>query len=82
MGEPIVPEGRPTKEAVESLTRRTTVALRSMTADFPDPSEPGPFGRWLTEVFNDWPEGARPALGEGDAASQEQGLARAGGDSG
>jgi 1-acyl-sn-glycerol-3-phosphate acyltransferase len=72
VGEPIVPEGRPTKEAVESLTRRTAEALRSMTADFPDPPEPGPFGRWLTEVFNDWPEGTRPALGEGDAASLER----------
>jgi hypothetical protein len=58
------------------------VALRSMTADFPDLSEPGPFGRWLTEVFNDWPEGSRPALGEGDAASLEQVPARAGEGSG
>ena len=82
MGEPIVPEGRPTKEAVASLTSRTAEALRAMTADFPDPVEPGPFGRWLTEVFNDWPEGARPALGAGDAASLEQGPARAGGDPG
>ena len=38
-----------------------------MVADFPDPPPPGRFGRWLTELFNDWPEGARPALGEGDA---------------
>jgi hypothetical protein len=53
-----------------------------MTADFPDPPEPGPFGRWLTEVFNDWPEGARPALGEGDAALLERGRARAAGDPG
>ena len=22
---------------------------------------PGPFGRWLTELFNDWPEGSRAA---------------------
>jgi 1-acyl-sn-glycerol-3-phosphate acyltransferase len=82
VGEPIVPVGRPTKEAVESLTRRTAEALRSMTADFPDPAAPGPFGRWLTEVFNDWPEGARPALGEGDAASFEQVHAPAGEGSG
>ena len=51
------------------LTGRTAAALRAMVADFPDPAEPGPFGRWLTELFNDWPEGARPALGEGDAAA-------------
>jgi hypothetical protein len=40
-----------------------------MVADFPDQTEPGPIGRWLTELFNDWPEGARPELGEGDAAA-------------
>jgi 1-acyl-sn-glycerol-3-phosphate acyltransferase len=80
VGEPIVPEGRPTKEAVESLTRRTEEALRAMTADFADPSEPGRFGRWLTEVFNDWPEGARPALGEGDAVSFDATRARTAGD--
>ena len=82
MGEPIVPEGRPTKEAVESLTSRTAEALRAMTADFPDPAEPGPFGRWLTEAFNDWPEGARPALGAGDAASLGGAQTQVGGDPG
>lgn len=82
VGEPIVPEGRPTKEAVESLTRRTEEALRAMTADFPDPSEPGRFGRWLTEVFNDWPEGARPELGEGDAARFEHARTETAGDPG
>jgi 1-acyl-sn-glycerol-3-phosphate acyltransferase len=82
VGEALVPEGRPTKEAVEALTLRTAEALRAMVADFPDPPEPGPFGRWITEVFNDWPEGARPALGDGDAASLERAQARATGNSG
>jgi 1-acyl-sn-glycerol-3-phosphate acyltransferase len=68
VGEPLRGEGRPTREAVEALTALTADALLAMVADFPDPTEPGPFGRWLTELFNDWPEGARPALGEGDAA--------------
>ena len=49
----------------------TTAALLQLVADFPDPPPPGRFGRWLTEVFNDWPEGARPALGAGDAAGTE-----------
>lgn len=73
VGEPLVPEGRPTREAVEALTSRTADALRAMVADFPDPTEPGPFGRWLTELFNDWPEGARPELGAGDAAPGDSG---------
>ena len=68
VGPPIRGEGRANRAAVDTLTAQTEDALRAMVADFPDPPEPGPFGRWLTEVFNDWPEGARPALGEGDAA--------------
>ena len=72
IGEPIAAEGRPTKEAVEALTDRTADALHALVADFPDPPEPGRFGRWLTEVFNDWPEGARPALGAGDGAGTER----------
>jgi 1-acyl-sn-glycerol-3-phosphate acyltransferase len=69
VGEPILPVGRPTRDAVAAMTTRTTEALRSLVADFADPPEPGRLGRWLTELFNDWPEGARPALGEGDAAA-------------
>jgi 1-acyl-sn-glycerol-3-phosphate acyltransferase len=71
VGEPLVPEGRPTREAVEALTGRTAASLRALVADFADPPVPGRLGRWLTELFNDWPEGARPALGEGDAAGLE-----------
>jgi len=73
VGEPIAAEGRPTKAGVATLTKRTADALRGLVADFPDPAEPGRFGRWLTELFNDWPEGARPALGEGDAAAATAG---------
>jgi 1-acyl-sn-glycerol-3-phosphate acyltransferase len=68
VGAPIPAEGRATREAVDALTARTADALLHLVADFPDPGRPGPFGRWLTELFNDWPEGARPELGEGDAA--------------
>ena len=68
VGSPIHGAGRANREAVDALTARTADALRTMVSDYPDPSRPGPFGRWLTELFNDWPEGARPALGEGDAA--------------
>jgi 1-acyl-sn-glycerol-3-phosphate acyltransferase len=75
VGQAIPAEGRPTKEAVEALTAHTAAALHALTADFPDRPEPGRFGRWLTEVFNDWPEGARPALGEGDAAGTDRGPA-------
>ncbi len=65
VGDPIPAEGRANREAVDALTARTTEALRTLVADFPDPAPPGRFGRWLTELFNDWPEGARPDLGAG-----------------
>jgi 1-acyl-sn-glycerol-3-phosphate acyltransferase len=68
VGEPIEPAGRATRETVDDLTARTSEALLRMVADFPDRRPPGRLGRWLTELFNDWPEGARPELGGGDAA--------------
>ena len=71
VGEPIQPVGRASRESVGTLTRRTEDALLGLVADFPDPPRPGTLGRWLTEVFNDWPEGRRPALGQGDAAGTD-----------
>jgi 1-acyl-sn-glycerol-3-phosphate acyltransferase len=72
VGAPIVGDTRPSRVAVEGLTARTAEALHALISDFADPQEPGPFGRWLTEAFNDWPEGARPALGAGDGAGTER----------
>ncbi len=60
VGEPILPVGRPTRERVDELTTRTTQALEELVVDFPDRRPPGRLGRWLTELFNDWPDGARP----------------------
>jgi 1-acyl-sn-glycerol-3-phosphate acyltransferase len=68
VGEPISSDARPTRESVAALSAQVAAALRAMTADYADPPAPGPLWRRLTELFNDWPEGARPALGEGDAA--------------
>ena len=60
VGEPIRPEGRPTREAVEGLTLRLQADLHALVQGYPDPSVPGPAGRWLTELFNEWPDGRRP----------------------
>jgi 1-acyl-sn-glycerol-3-phosphate acyltransferase len=62
VGEPLVPAGRPTRAAVTALTDETRQALLALVADGRDREPPGRFGRWLTEVFQDWPEGARPAI--------------------
>ena len=63
IGRPIAVAGRPNRETVDALTRRTTDELRALVADYPDPPVPGRFGRWLTELFNEWPEGGRPSSG-------------------
>lgn len=62
IGEPIETSGRPTRAAVDELTTRAWVALHELVGGYPDPTPPPVGSRWyrLTEVFNDWPEGARP----------------------
>jgi 1-acyl-sn-glycerol-3-phosphate acyltransferase len=54
--------GRPTSDEVARLTRQAQRALELIVSDFPDQPKPGPVGRWLTELFNDWPEGSRPEV--------------------
>ena len=61
VGEAIPVERRPTREAVDAATERTWIALHAMVADAAEVAQPGRFGRWLTGVFNDWPEGSREA---------------------
>lgn len=72
VGTPIVTEGRPTREAVAEATARLTAALQAMVADAPEVARPGRVGRFMTERFNDWPEGSRDAA---RAASEARGLA-------
>jgi 1-acyl-sn-glycerol-3-phosphate acyltransferase len=63
IGEPIpVVPGRATRDAVEAMTDATYRALLDLVADGRDREPPGPFGRWFTEVFQDWPEGSRPPI--------------------
>lgn len=61
VGEPLQPAERATRDAVDDLTRRTWGALHEMVRAAPDVPVPGRLGRWLTDVFNDWPEGSREA---------------------
>jgi 1-acyl-sn-glycerol-3-phosphate acyltransferase len=62
IGDPIEAVGLPTKERVAAMTAATERALLELVADGRDRRPPGPVGRWLTEVFQDWPEGSRPNL--------------------
>jgi len=56
---------RPRGEEVARLTAQVQSTLETLVADFPDQPRSGRFGRWLTELFNDWPEGSRPPAGTG-----------------
>lgn len=64
IGPPIAAKGRPSRASVDALSRETHEALQGLVRDHPSLRRPGPFGRWVTEIFNDWPEGARPEEGE------------------
>jgi 1-acyl-sn-glycerol-3-phosphate acyltransferase len=65
VGAPIVAgsefPSRPTTEDVTRLTAMAQQALEELVSDFADRPPPGSVGRRLTELFNDWPEGFRPA---------------------
>ena len=64
VGAPIAPAGRPTRDAVDALTEEMRTALLALVSDGRDEAPPGRFGRWVTDIFNDWPEGRRtPAPG-------------------
>ncbi len=70
IGAPIQTEGRPTREAVAALTARAWQDLHDLVGDAPDLPEPGRVGRWITERFNDWPEGSRAAARAASEASR------------
>jgi 1-acyl-sn-glycerol-3-phosphate acyltransferase len=62
VGTPISVEGYDRRRGVAELTAEIRRQLQRLVVDFPDRPPPGRFGRWLTEVFNEWPEGSRPPL--------------------
>jgi 1-acyl-sn-glycerol-3-phosphate acyltransferase len=62
IGEPLPTGGRPTSAAVDALTAACSAAILDLVRDAPELPPPGPVGRWLTELFNEWPEGSRPLI--------------------
>ncbi len=61
VGEAIPLDGRPNRASPADATIRLQDAMLAMVADAPDVPPPGRLGRWLTERFNEWPEGSREA---------------------
>ena len=69
IGEPIVSESRPDRAAVETMTTALRERLEAMVADAPSPSRTGGVAAWVTERFNEWPEGSRAAALEAQLAA-------------
>ena len=56
VGDPIRPQGSGGgRKAAAALTERLQTALQALLADVQPAPVPGPFGRWLSELFNDRP---------------------------
>ena len=53
---------KPHPDDVLRVTAQVRSALETLVSDFPEQPRPGPIGRRLTELFNDWPEGSRPPV--------------------
>lgn len=56
VGRPIeLDELKPNREGVAALTRRLQGAMEELLADVEEDPPPGPFGRWVTDLFNERP---------------------------
>ncbi len=56
VGEPIETAGlRADRETLRATTDRVHAALSSLVQGYRDSAVPGPFGRWLTDLFNERP---------------------------
>lgn len=81
IGEPIAGSGRPDRASVEAMTAAIQASLAALIADAPEPDRSGRSGGWLSERFNEWPEGSREAALAAQLAGaiEPQTLAAAGG---
>ena len=61
VGEPIIGTGRPDRANVAAMTAAAQASLEALVADAREPVRSGRSGTWLTERFNEWPEGSREA---------------------
>ena len=55
--------------AVAALTGQARASLLELASGYPDPPRTRFLGAWLTELFNEWPEGGRPAVPAREQAS-------------
>ena len=81
VGEPIRAAGRPDRASVAAMTAAVHDSLSALVTDARQPDRTGRSGRWLSERFNEWPEGSREAALEAQRAGaiEPPPLAAAGG---
>ena len=79
VGAPIVGTGRPDRANIAAMTVAIEAALEALVADAPELPRTGRTGAWLTERFNDWPEGSRDAAVAAQLAGETEPMAAAGG---
>jgi len=81
VGEPIVGAGRPDRVSVAAMTAALQASLAALVADAPQPARRGRSGAWLSDRFNEWPEGSREAAlaAQLDGTIEPRTLAAAGG---
>lgn len=61
IGEPIPAEGRPDRIAVDAMTATLAQRLQTLLDGATTPRREGRVAGWMTERFNEWPEGTRDA---------------------
>ena len=61
IGEPIQAGSRPDRAAVEAMTAMLADRMQGLLAGAPTPRRDGRVAAWMTERFNEWPEGTREA---------------------
>lgn len=54
-------DGRADRASIAATTAALTVAMAALVADAHERPMPGRAGQWMSERFNDWPEGSREA---------------------
>jgi 1-acyl-sn-glycerol-3-phosphate acyltransferase len=60
IGEPVPTAGLDRRRGVADVTAEVRRRMAELVADAPDLPPPGGVWQRVTEIFNDWPEGARP----------------------
>ena len=66
IGLPVPTDGLDRRRDVARVTSAVRESLLDLVAGYPDLPPPGPLWQRVTELFNDWPEGARPHLPGGE----------------